>query len=157
MIQSGCCVEDSDIHDGHELRRPLGMTLLGGLYLFFFLLTISSYGQPIPFFGAIYQGKTAGVLVFFDSLLCLYLFLGLMKRQSLTWYLLLGYNTLEVVNTLTNLLVITSADLEKIVGEKVDFSGLLASNIGVMMAILLLSVFIFRQRSSFTNRSKYLF
>lgn len=132
------------------------MTLLGGLYLFFFLLTISSYGQPIPFFGVIYQGKTAGVLVFLDSLFCLYLFLGLMKRQSLTWYLLLGYNTFELVNTLTNLLVITSAELEKIVGEKVYPPELLASNISVMVAILLLSGFIFRQRSFFTNRSKYL-
>lgn len=150
-------MEDSDIHNEHELRRPLGMTLLGGLYLFFFLLTVSSFGQPMPFFGAIYQGKTAGVLVFIDSLICLYLFLGLMKRQSLTWYLLLGYNTFELVNTLTNLLTITSAELENIVGEKVDSAGLLASNTSVIVAILLLSGFIFRQRDSFTNRSKYLF
>lgn len=133
------------------------MTLLGGLYLFFFLLTVSSFGQPMPFFGAIWQGTTAGVLVFLDSLICLYLFLGLMKRQSLTWYLLLGYNAFEVANTLTNLLVITSADLEKIVGEKVDPAGLLTSNISVIVAIILLSGFIFRQRSFFTNRSKYLF
>jgi hypothetical protein len=150
-------VEESDIHNEHELRRPLGMTLLGGLYLFFFLLTVSSYGQPIPFFGAIYQGATAGVLVLFDSLTCLYLFLGLMKRQRLTWYLLLAYNTFEVVNTLTNLLVITTADLEKAVGEAVDSAGLLSSNISVIVAILLLSGFVFRQRSSFTNHSKYLF
>ena len=133
------------------------MTLLGGLYLFFFLLTVSSFGHPIPFFGTIYQGTTAGVLVFFDSLICLYLFLGLMKRQSLTWYLLLGYNTFETVNTLINLLFVTTADLEKVVGDKVDPSGLLASNISVIVAILLLSGFIFRQRDSFTNRSKYLF
>jgi hypothetical protein len=150
-------VEDSDIHNDCELRRPLGMTLLGGLYLFFFLLTFSSYGQPVPFFGAIYQGKTAYALVFLDSIICLYLFLGLMKRQSLTWYLLLGYNAFELVNTLTNLLVITPAELEKIVGKKVDFHGLLASNISVMVAILLLSCFIFRQRNSFSNSSKYLF
>lgn len=150
-------MEDSDIHNEHELRRPLGITLLGGLYLFFFLLTVSSYGQPIPFFGIIYRGTTAGVLVFFDSLICLYLFLGLMKRQTLTWYLLLGYNLFEVVNTLTNLLVITSAELEKVVGEKIDSPGLLASNISVIVAILLLSGFIFQQRGYFTNRSKYLF
>ena len=149
-------MEDSDIHE-HEQRRPLGMTLLGGLYLFFFLLTVSSFGQPMPFFGAIWQGTTAGVLVFLDSLICLYLFLGLMKRQSLTWYLLLGYNAFEVANTVTNLLVITSADLEKIVGEKVDPAGLLTSNISVIVAIILLSGFIFHQRSFFTNRSKYLF
>lgn len=150
-------MEDSDIHDEQELRRPLAMILLGGLYLFFFLLTVSTYGHPAPFFGTIYHGTAAGVLVFLDSLLCLYLFLGLMKRQSLTWYLLLGYNAFEVVNTLTNMLLITPAELEKIVGEKVDTSGLVTSNISVIVAIILLSGFIFRQRASFTNRSKYLF
>ncbi len=150
-------MEDSDIHDGHELRRPLAMTLLSGLYLFFFLLTVSSYGYPIPFFGVIYHDTTAAVLVFCDSLICLYLFLGLMKCQSLTWYLLLGYNTFEVVNTLTNMLVITAADLEKVVGEPVDSMRVVANNMSVIAAILLLSGFIFRQRNSFTNRSKYLF
>ncbi len=150
-------MEDSDIDNEQELRRPLGITLLGGLYLFFFMLTVSSYGQPIPFLGTIYHGTAAGTLVLFDSLVCLYLFLGLMKRQSLTWYFLLGYNTFELVNTLINLLVITTAELEKVVGEKVDPSGLLASNLSVMVAILLLSGFIIHHRSYFTNRSKYLF
>lgn len=150
-------MENSDIHNEQELQRPLAMTLLGGLYLFFFMLTVSSYGHPFPFFGSIYHGNMANVLVFADSLICLYLFLGVMKRQSLTWYLLLGYNTLELVNTLTNLLCITTAELERIVGEKVDASGLFVSNISVMVAIALLSGFIFRQRNSFTNRSIYLF
>ena len=150
-------MEDSDIHNEHELRRPLAITLIGGLYLFFFLLTVSSYGHPIPFFGTIYHGRVANVLVFFDSLICLYLFLGIMKRQRLAWYLLLGYNAFETANTLINLLLITTADLEKVVGEKVDSSGLIASNISVIVAILLLSGFIFRQRDYFTNRSKYLF
>lgn len=150
-------MDDSDIHDEQEMRRPLPMILLGGLYLFFFLLTVSTYGHPAPFFGTIYQGTAAGVLVFFDSLLCLYLFLGLMKRQTLTWYLLLGYNAFEVVNTLTNMLLITPAELEKVVGEKIDTTGLVTSNISVIIAIMLLSGFIASQRSSFTNRSKYLF
>lgn len=121
------------------------------------MLTVSSYGHPVPFFGTIYHGRAADLLVFFDSLICLYLFLGLMKRQKLTWYLLLGYNAFETVNTLVNLLFVTTADLEKAVGVKVDPSGLLASNISVMVAILLLSGFIYRQRDYFTNRSKYLF
>ena len=140
-----------------EQRRPLGMVLLGGLYLFFFLLTISTFGHPFPFFGVIYQGRAAEILVFVDSLICLYLFLGLMKRQHLTWYLLLGYNAFELVNTLTNLFFITSTDLEKIVGDKVDPQGIMASNISVMIAILLLSGFIYRHREYFTNRSWYLF
>ncbi len=150
-------MEDDNLHDGHELRRPLGMTLLSGLYLFFFLLTASSYGQPIPFMGAIYQGTPAQALVIVDSVICLYLLLGIMKCQRLTWYVLLGYNVFEVVNTLINLLLITSTELEKVIDEKVDISGLVASNIGVMVAIILLSGFIFRQRGYFSNRSKYLF
>ena len=144
-------------NDEQEQRRPLGMVLLGGLYLFFFLLTISTFGHPFPFLGAIYQGRAAEMLVFADSLICLYLFLGLMKRQKLTWYLLLGYNAFELVNTLTNLLFITSTELEKVVGDKVDPQGIMASNISVMVAILLLSGFIYRQREYFTNRSLYLF
>jgi hypothetical protein len=150
-------MEESDIQSEEELRRPVGMILLSGLYLFFFLLTVSSYGQPIPFFGVIYQGTSAGVLVFVDSLACLYLCIGLLKRQRLTWYLLLAYNAFETVNTLINLLQITSAELEKIVGETVDTNGMLASNVTVIAAILLLSAIIFRQKRYFTNRSYYLF
>lgn len=150
-------MQSSDIQNEDGLRRPLSMTLLGGLYLFFFLLTVSSYGQPIPFMGTIYQELPARIIVFADSLLCLYLFLGLMKRQKLTLYLLLSYNAFETANTLTNLFFITPAELEKIVGEKVDPSGLISSNLSVIVAIIMLSVFIFRQRNYFTNRSKYLF
>jgi hypothetical protein len=148
---------EDDFHNEHELRRPLAITLLGGLYLFFFMLTVTSYGQPIPFFGTIYHGRPAGMLVLFDSLLSLYLFLGLMKRQRLTWYLLLGYNLFEIANTVTNLLLITADELENVVGKKIDTSGLLASNASVIVAVLLLSAFIFRHRDYFTNRSKYLF
>lgn len=150
-------MQDSDIHNEQGVRRPLGMTLLGGLYLFFFMLSISSYGQPIPFFGSIYDATFARIVVFVDSLFCLYLFLGLLKRQKLTWYLLLGYNAFEAANTLTNLLLIAPADLEKIIGEKVDPAGLITSNITVTAAIILLSLVIFQHRTSFTNRSNYLF
>ena len=121
------------------------------------MLTVSSYGRPIPFLGSIYHGQTAGALVFIDSLICLYLFLGIMKRQGLTWYFILGYNAFELVNTLTNLLVISSAELERVVGKKVDSAGLIASNISVIVAILLLSGLVFRHRDYFTNRSRYLF
>ncbi len=150
-------MENNDIHNEQKPRRPLGMTLLCGLYLFFFLVTVLSYGQPIPFFGAIYQGPTAEMLVFFDSLVCLYLFLGLLKRQSMTWYLLLGYNTFELVNTLTNLLIITPSELGEIVDEAIESSSLLTGNIIVIVAIILIYCLILHQRNSFTNHSKYLF
>lgn len=141
----------------NEQRRPLGMVLLGGLYLFFFMLTMSTFGHPFPFLGAIHFGRLAEVLVFADSMICLYLFLGIMKQQTLTWYLLIGYNAFEVVNTLVNLWFIHAADLEKIAGQPVDPQGLLVNNISVIVAISLLTAFVYKHRECFSNRSKYLF
>jgi hypothetical protein len=146
-----------DAGQDSDPRRPLGLVLLGGLYLFFFLLTMSTFGHPYPFMGTILRGKPAEALVFVDSLICLYLFLGLMKRQWLTWYLLIAYNCFEVVNSLINLGCISAADVEKIAGQPVDPQGLLVNNISVVVAIILLTIFIYRHREFFNNRSNYLF
>jgi len=146
-----------EIDHENEERRPLGIVLLGGLYLFFFMLTMSSFGYPFPFLGKIYQGRGAETLVFVDSMFCLYLFLGLMKRQTLTWYLLIAYNAFEVVNTLTNLLFISAGELENALGQPVDSRRLAINNLSVTVAIILLTTFIYRHRRYFTNRSRYLF
>ena len=140
-----------------EEKRPFGLTLLTGLYLFFFILSLSTYGNPFPFMGKIYQDLPAKVLVFFDSLICIYLFIGIGKRQLLTWYLLLSYNLFEIINTIVNLLLITSKDVEKIIGHQVDQEGLVINNIAAALAILLLTQFIYRSRRYFNNRSKFLF
>jgi hypothetical protein len=147
--------EDTELYD--EQRRPLAIVLLGGLYLFFFMLTMSTYGHPYPFMGAIFLGRSAEILVFADSLICLYLFLGLMKRQRLTWYILIAYNCFEIANTIVNLKFISTTDVEKIAGQPVDPQGLLVNNISVVVAIVLLTVFIYRHREFFNNRSNYLF
>lgn len=144
-------------NDEQEHRRPLGLVLIGGLYLFFLMLTMSTFGQPYPLLGKIFQGKAAEVAVFVDSMICLYLFLGLMKQQRLTWYLLIGYNAFEMVNTLVNLRFITAEELEKVVGQPIDPRQLMVNNISVLVAIALLSAFIYRHRRYFTNRSRYLF
>jgi hypothetical protein len=52
---------------------------------------------------------------------------------------------------------ISTAEVEKIAGQPVDPQGLLVNNISVMVAIILLTVFICRQRVLFNNRSNYLF
>lgn len=150
-------MEDFENDDDYEQRRPLGMVLLGGLYLFFFMLTMSTFGHPFPLLGAIYQGRPAETMVFIDSLICLYLFLGLMKRQKLTWYFLIAYNVFEIINSLLNLFLITAQELERIIGEHVDPQAILINNLSVIVAIILLTVFIYRHRDYFTNRSSYLF
>jgi hypothetical protein len=141
----------------NEAKRPFGLTLLTGLYLFFFILSLSTYGNPFPFMGRIYQDLPAKVLVFFDSLVCIYLFIGISKRQLLTWYLLLFYNLFEIINTIVNLFLITPKDIEKIIGHQVDQEGLVINNIAAALAILLLTQFIYRNRRYFSNRSKFLF
>lgn len=150
-------MKGSDMTDEHDERRPLGLVLLTGLYLFFFVVTASTYGSPFPFLGRIYVGTAANALIFVDSLVCLYLFLGLMKRQSMTWYLLIGYNLFEIVNTIVNLSFITRAELERIIGEPIDQEALMVNNIASALAILLLTQYIYRHRHYFTNHRKYLF
>ncbi len=143
--------------DDNELRRPLGLTLLTGLYLFFFLITASTFGHPFPFMGQIYSGIPAKVLVFIDSMCCLYLFLGILKRQLLTWYLLISYNLFEIVNTITNLSNISLPDLEKITGSRINQEALWTNNIASSLAILLLTQLIYRHKHYFTSRRLYLF
>ena len=143
--------------EDHEARRPFGLTLLAGLYLFFFLLSVSTYGNPFPFMGNIYQGTAAKTLVFFDSLICIYLLLGISKRQALTWYLLLAYNLLELVNTIVNLTFITPKEVEKLIGSAVDQHALMVNNIAAALALLLLSQFIYRSRKYFNNPDRFLF
>lgn len=141
----------------NDTRRPFGLTLLTGLYLFFFMLSVTTYGNPFPFMGSIYTDASAKVLVFFDSLICIYLFIGIYKRQLLTWYILIIYNIFEIINTLVNLSLITPADIEKIAGTQVDQNGLMINNIAAALAILLLTQFIYRHKGYFNNRQKYLF
>lgn len=154
-IVTGDSREETE-HDDDQ-RRPMGLILLGGLYLFFFMLTMSTFGHPFPFMGSILLGRSAETIVFVDSLLCLYLFLGVMKQQTLTWYLLIVYNCFEIINTLVNLKFISTAEVEKIAGQPVDPQGLIANNVSVVVAIILLTFFIYRHRAYFNNRSNYLF
>lgn len=144
-------------HDDTDERRPMALTLLSGLYLFFFLVSASTFGNPFPFLGRIYSGSAAKVLVIADCLICLYLLLGILKRQYLTWYLLLVYNLFEVLNTIVNLNFITPAEIERVIGVHVHKEGLWINNIAAALAILLLSQFIYRSKHHFSNRQKYLF
>src|ERR1039457_5324876 len=143
--------------DDNEHHRPLGLSLMAGLYLFFFLLTASTFGNPFPLMGTILVGAWAKTAVFLDSLTCLYLFLGILKRQALTWYLLLSYNLFEILNTIFNVRIISIAELEKVIGSPSNRNGLMVNNIAAALAILLLSQFIYRHKRYFSNRTKFLF
>ena len=144
--------------DTDELQpRSQALIMLTGLYLFLLVMTILSYGQPIPFFGQILEDKAAQLFIILDSLICLHLFLGLLKRQLLTWRLLLIYNGYEVLNTLANLWLVPHKEMERILERAIDPTGMLLSNLFTVAAILWISWVIRQQREQFTNRSPYLF
>ncbi len=107
--------------------------------------------------GRIYTVTPAKVIVLIDCLICLYLLMGIMKRQQLTWYLLIGYNLFEIVNTIVNVKYITQAELEKVIGVQVHREGLWVNNIAAALAMLLLTQYIYRNKHLFCNRQRYLF
>ena len=147
-----------DLPDTEELQpRSQALVLLTGLYLFLLILTVLCYGQPTPFFGQILEGRSAQIFIVLDSLVCLYLFLGLWQRQRLTWYLLMIYNGYEVLNTLVNLWLVPRKELERLLERSVDPSGMLLSNLGTVGIVLWITWIIRQQRDQFTNHSLYLF
>ena len=144
--------------DTEEYRpRSQAMVMLTGLYLFLLLMTVMSYGQPVPLFGVLLEGQAARIFIVVDSLVCLHLFLGLLKRQVLTWCLLLLYNAYEVLNTLVNLWLVPHKELERILERTIDPNGMVFSNLVTVAIILFVTRVVWKQRDQFTNRSPYLF
>ncbi|GAM11064.1 hypothetical protein OR1_03372 [Geobacter sp. OR-1] len=90
-------------------------------------------------------------------MICLYLFLGTMRKQLLTWRLLIAYNIFEIINTLINVKYISVAELERLLGSQVNSDGLWVNNIAASLAILLLTQYIYRNKEMFSNRRYYLF
>lgn len=140
-----------------EQTRPQVLIMLTGLYLFLLLVSIGSYGQPIALFGRILEGTTARAFIVVNSLCCLHLFLGLWQRQRLTWFLLLGYNLFEILNTLTTLVWLPRQELERVQGMPVDPLWLVINNLATVGAIAWVSHLVYRRRHLFYNRSPYLF
>jgi len=149
-------IDDLPNHDDATPRSQT-MIMLTGLYLFMLLMTLMSYGQPIPVFGYILEDKAARIFITIDSLFCLYLFLGLWQRQHLTWILLLIYNGYEVLNILVNLFLVSHNELERILERSIDPRGMLFSNLFTIGIVLWISRVIWKQREQFNNNSPYLF
>ncbi len=137
--------------------RSQAMVMLTGLYLFLLLMTVTSYGQPIPLFGQLLEGRAARIFIVLDSLICLYLFIGLFKRQLLTWWLLLIYNCYELLNILVNLFLIPYSELERILERQIDPQAILISNLITAGIVVWISLVIWKQKPQFTNHSPYLF
>ena len=143
--------------NSEEEPRPRVLVMLTGLYLFLLIISAGSYGQPIAFFGRIIEGTGAKLFIAANTLVCLHLFIGLWQRQLLTWYLLLGYNMYEILNTLVSLAILPRQELERVQGAPIDQTSLVVNNLATVAAIIFVSSLIYRNRLLFFNRSPYLF
>jgi hypothetical protein len=143
--------------NSEEEPRPRVMVMLTGLYLFLLLISLGSFGQPIAFMGSILEGTEAKIFIVINTVICLHLFIGLWQKQLLTWYLLLGYNIYEVINTLVTLVILPRQELERVQGAPIDPTSLAVNNLATVAAIIWVTVMIFRNRPLFCNRSPYLF
>lgn len=140
-----------------EARRPLALSLLAGVYLLSLLLSASAYGNPVPFMGTFRTGIAADCLVFADSLISLYLVIGIMKRQRLTVWLIIAYNLLDICNASLNLALISLNEYARFSEVTVSEDAVLFNTVAASGILLLISVYVFRNRRHFTNTSPYLF
>ena len=136
---------------------PLALFALAAVYLFSLVLAVSSYGNPIPFLGGCYTGRAGECLVFADSLICLYLILGILKRQRLTLWLLIAYNLLDICNACLNLALLSPGQYALLAGAPVSASELRLETFAAALILMLLNVYVLNKRRHFNNVSPYLF
>lgn len=138
-------------------RRPFALFPLAAVYLFSLLLAASNYGSPFPFMGSFYPGRVGEWLVFADSMISLYLVVGILKRQRLTLWLLIGYNLLDICNAGVNLALLPVGEYARLAGTPIPEDELLFSTLAAALVLMLLNVHAFRKRRHFNNRSPFLF
>lgn len=137
--------------------RPLALFPLVMVSLFSLLLAFSNYGNPFPFMGTLYQGEVAQRFVFADSLISLYLLIGILKRQYFTVWLLIGYNFVDICNAWVNLALIPIVEYAALAVVPVTEEDLRFNTLFATLVLLLLNLYLYRNRRQFNNYSPYLF
>ena len=133
------------------------MVFVAAVSLCSLLLAFSSYGNPFPFMGTLYAGEAAQRLVFVDTMICLYLVIGILKRQKLTVWLLIGYNLFDICNAWVNLALIPAAEYARLAEAPVPEHDLLFNTLFASLLLVLLNLYLYRIREFFDNRAPYLF
>jgi hypothetical protein len=137
--------------------RPFGLYALAAAYFFFLFLTVSSYGYPFPFMGKFYPGRAGDCLIFADCMVSLYLFIGILKRQRLTVWLLIAYNLLDICNACVNLALIPPGLYARLAEVPIPEDDLRWNTFAAALFLMLLNFYVYRNRRYFDNRSPYLF
>jgi hypothetical protein len=139
-----------------ERWRHFVLVPLVGVYLFSMLITLSHLGEPFLFMGELYSEETSESLIFADSVISLYLIVGILKRQRLTLWLLIVYNFVVSFNGIANLLLLPVQQIVTVSGTIVPDYHYRLNAFGVFVLFLLLNVFLYFNRRHFDNKSIYL-
>ena len=139
-----------------EKRSPLAFFGLAAIYLVSGVSSVSNYGEPFPFLGQVYSGETSEYFYFADGLISLYLFIGILKRQWLTLWLLIAYNFLDSFNAVGNLLLLPIDGYARL-RSPIPVTEFRLNTFGLAILLLLLNVYLYMNRRQFSNRSPYLF
>jgi hypothetical protein len=137
--------------------RPFALVLIAAIYLFSLLLAVSNYGYPFPFLGRIYLGGAGEWLVLADSIICLYLVIGIWKRQKLTLWFLIGYNLFDICNAYINLAFLPVSAYAQLAGGAISEADLQLNTMVASVLLMLLNCYLLRNRRHFNNKSPYLF
>jgi hypothetical protein len=140
-----------------QRRLPFGLLALAAVYLISFMHAVSSYGDPFPLLGTLYTGRGGGALAFADCLISLYLFIGILKRQRLTVWLLIAYNLFDTCNAFVNLKLLPIRDFALAAGAPVTQQALRQDTLSATIFLILLNCYVLGKRRHFTNSSPYLF
>ena len=132
---------------------PFVLLALAAVYLFSLFLSISNYGYPFPFMGSCYTGRAGEIFVFADSMISLYLIVGILKRQRLTLWLLIAYNLLDICNACVNLLFLSAGQYASLAETPISEADLRVNTFVAALLLMLLNVYVFGNRRRFDNRS----
>ncbi len=139
-----------------ERWRNFVLVPLVGVYLFSMLITLSHLGEPFPFMGESFSAETSESLIFTDSVVSLYLIVGILKRQQLTLWLLIVYNFVVSFNGIANLFLLPVQQIVTASGAIVPDHHYRLNAFGIFVLFLLLNVFLYLNRRHFDNKSLYL-
>lgn len=139
-----------------EKKPNFVLAPLVGVYLLFMIINLSQLGESFPFMGKEYPGESGESLIFANSVVSLYLIIGILKRQRLTFWLLMAYNFIHSFNGIANLLLLPVQRITTVTGEVVPDYHYRLTAFGVFVLFLLLNVFLYFNRHRFDNKSIYL-
>lgn len=139
-----------------EKKTNLVLVPLVGVYVLSSLITLSHLGDPFPYMGTLYVGDTSESFIFADTIISLYLIVGILKRQRLTLWLLVAYNFLASINGIANLVRLPVQHIATASGVMVPDYQYRLYAFCVMVLFLLLNVFLYVHRRHFDNKSIYL-